>query len=130
MRAAKVTVLSSIPRRYIIAHAAAMHTGTDVDDTNAVFNGNSISITKMTMRIASMRSFRNDNTDLLTTTGWSVIRCTLMSGGAVFRKALIFSFTSSPNATTLYPGRISMENIKHRLLSTTLSEYWMYCDAS
>ena len=130
MRAAKVTVFNSMPNRYMMAHAAAMQTGTEVEETKAVRKGKRKSITRMTMMMASMRSFRKECTDLLTTTGWSVMRCTLMSGGAVARKVSISLLTSSPKATTLFPGRISIEKMRHWLPLTKLSEYWMYCDAS
>ena len=99
--AAKVTVFNSMPNRYMMAQAAAIQTGTEVDETKAVRKGKRKSITMMTMMMASMRSFRKERTDLLTTTGWAVMRCTLMSGGAVDRKVSISLLTSSPKATTL-----------------------------
>ena len=123
-------MFSSMPSKYMMAHVAAMHTGTEVDDTKAVRKGNKKSMTKITMRMASIRSLRKESTDLLTTTGKSVMRCTLMSGGAVAKKSLIILLTSSPKATILLPGRISMEKIKQGLLVTAVSEKAMYCDSS
>ena len=74
MSAAKVTVFSSKPIKYIMPSVAAMQIGTDVELIRAVRNGKSISITKMTMRMASSRSLRKERTDLSTTLGWSVMR--------------------------------------------------------
>ena len=107
-----------------------MHTGTEVEDTKAVRSGNKNSITKMTMMMASIKSFKKERTDLLTTSGWSVMRCTLMSGGAVAKKASITLLTCSPNSTMLLPERISMENIRQLLLLALASEYCMYCEVS
>ena len=78
--AASVTVFSSKPMKYMMPIVAAMHIGTEVELTSAVRSGNSISITKITISIASIRSFRNDRTDWSTTFGWSVMRCIWMSG--------------------------------------------------
>ncbi len=130
IRAARVTVFNSTPSRYIIAHVAATQTGTEVEETSAVRSGKRKSITRITMTTASTRSFRNESTDLLTTTGWSVMRCTRMSGGAVARNDSITLLTSLPKETILLPERISMEKMRQRLLVTDVSEYWMYFDSS
>ena len=60
INAAKVTVFSSNPKKYIIPNVAAIHIGTDVELTNAVRSGKSNSITIMTTSTASSKSLRND----------------------------------------------------------------------
>ena len=120
MRAARVTVFISKPRKYMMPSVAAMHIGTDVELTRAVFSGKSTSITMMTTRMASMRSFRNERTERSTTCGWSVMRCMWMSGGMFLAYSCITSSTWSPKATTLLPGRISMDSIRVRFFFTSL----------
>ena len=67
MRAAKVTVFSSMPKMYISPKVTAVQTGTLEPDTRAVRSGKSSSITAMTTKMEKRRSRRNDITDLLTT---------------------------------------------------------------
>ena len=84
IRAASVTVLRSMPVRYMTARATAVHTGTPELAMSAERIGKSISITKMTTSIEMTRSRRNENTDVPTTLGWSVIRESLTLSGRVF----------------------------------------------
>ena len=103
-----------------------MHIGTDVELMRAVRSGKSISITKMTMRMASRRSLRKERTDLSTTLGWSVMRWTWMSGVMVASYSLMMSSTLAPKSTTLLPGRISIESITQRLPRAEVSLYLMW----
>ena len=91
-----------------------MQMGTDVELTIAVRSGNSISITSITTRMASIRSFRNDFTDASTTRGWSVMRWMWMSGVDFCSNSAMISSTFSPNSTTLLPLRISSDSMMQR----------------
>ena len=110
MSAANVTVLRSMPQRYMNASVTAMQMGTPELAMRAERMGNSINMTTMTTSMEITRSRRNENTEFRTTLGWSVMRfiCTL-SGNVCWNAAKTAS-TSSPKATMLLSGRISTES--------------------
>ena len=69
IRAAKVTVLRSIPIRYITAIAMVVQIGTPELAIRADFNGKRISMTSITTSMAITRSLTNAHTDVSTTLG-------------------------------------------------------------
>ena len=121
--AARVTVFSSNPRKYMMPSVAAMQIGTDVELTSAVRSGKSSNMTTITTRMASIRSRRNDRTERSTTCGWSVMRWIWMSGVSVFSYSANTFSTFLPNSTTLFPLLISSESTIQRVLSVTESLY-------
>ena len=113
--AASVTVLSSMPNKYISPSVMAVQIGTPEPATSAVRNGKSRSITAITTSIDSTRSRRKEITDLLTTLGWSVMRCMFTSGGSSWRISSRMFSTFSPKATMLLPAHISIDIITQLL---------------
>ena len=69
IRAASVTVLRSIPIRYMIAMAMAVQIGTPELAIRADLSGKRISITSMTTIMAITRSLTNAHTEVSTTLG-------------------------------------------------------------
>jgi pyrimidine operon attenuation protein/uracil phosphoribosyltransferase len=69
IRAARDTVLRSIPVRNITATATAVHTGTPELAINADLIGKSISMTSITTSIDITRSLRKEITEDFTTHG-------------------------------------------------------------
>ena len=109
MRAARVTVLRFIPEKYITAIVMTVHTGTPELAIIAERNGKSISITKITTSIEMTKSLMKDQTDLLTTFGWSqILVIVTLSGSSPANSSRILS-TSFPNAVMSWSGRISRE---------------------
>ena len=69
MSAARVTVLRSIPIRYMMAMAMIVQIGTPELAIRADFSGKRISMTRITTIIAITRSLTNAHTDVSTTLG-------------------------------------------------------------
>ena len=67
--AARVTVFSSMPVRYIRPIQMAVQTGTPVDATRAVRSGKSSSMTAITTRMEMTMSRKKERTESLTTFG-------------------------------------------------------------
>ena len=74
MRAAKVTVFNSMPKRYIIPMLNAVQMGSPELAMRAVRKGNSSNMTTMTTIMEMSKSRRKELTDFCTTLGWSVMR--------------------------------------------------------
>ena len=101
MRAAKVTVFSSMPQRYINPMLMAVQTGRPELAMSAVRKGKSSSMTTMTTIIEMSKSRRKLLTDFCTTLGWSVMRYIFtLSGSDCLNSDSTFS-TSRPKATML-----------------------------
>ena len=71
---ASVTVLISILKAYMMAHVMVMVMGMLEAVIRAERTGKSISMTKITTRIAAPRSRKKEYTEVLTTLGRSVMR--------------------------------------------------------
>ena len=112
---ANVTVFSPIPVRNMTARATAVQTGTPELAIRADLTGKSMSITRMTTIIDITRSRRNENTELRTSLGWSVILVivTLSGSSCSYSSMTLSSFL--PNATMSLSARISTEIIRQEL---------------
>ena len=92
MRAARVTVFNSMPKRYISPMLMAVQMGRPELATRAVRKGKRSSITTMTTIMEMSRSRRKDLTERSTTLGWSVMRyISTLSGRVSLNSASTFS---------------------------------------
>ena len=82
IRAASVTVLSSMPAAYITATEINVLSGTVMAATMALLMGNSTIITRMIISIEISRSRRKSLTLSPTTFGWSAMRVSVTSSGS------------------------------------------------
>ena len=115
IRPASVTVFSPIPVRYMTARAIAVHTGTPELAISAERIGESMSITRITTNIEISRSLRKENTEFLTSFGWSVMRVSVtLSGMSCSNSARTLS-SFLPKATMSLSERISTEMIRAEL---------------
>ena len=125
IRAARVTVFTSMPTKNIIARAMAVHTGTPELAMRADLMGNIITITSMTTSIDISRSLTKENTEVATTRGWSLTLLRVTLSGRVEEYSPRTLSTSLPKATMLLSGRISTLIIRQeRPLYET---YWPGC---
>ena len=109
--AAKVTVLSGMPHRYITPTDMKVDNGMVMAATSAERNGKSSIITAMMMAIETKRSRRNEWTESPTTLAWSAMRSTETSSGSTSSmNCRSTSSTSSPYSTMLLPACISIES--------------------
>ena len=89
MRAAKVTMFSSMPIIYIMDTEMKVLNGIVMAATMAERKGNSTIITRMMMNMEMSKSRRKSLTLRLTTLGWSAMRVVVTSSGSSFsRKSL------------------------------------------
>ena len=121
IRAASVTVLSSMPAAYITATEINVLSGTVMAATMALLMGNSTIITRMIINIEMSRSRRKSLTLSPTTFGWSAMRVSVTSSGS---SVALYSFstlsTSLPYCTILLPGFISSESRMQRCPSCSI----------
>ena len=81
MRPAKVMMLSGMLHIYMTPTEQNVERGTMAPATNAVLQGNRISITMIMMTIASIRLTRKSLTEASTTLLWSVMHWMVTSSG-------------------------------------------------
>ena len=111
MRAASVTIFSSMPAIYMMATETKVLSGMVMAATMAERRGKSTIMTRMMMAMDMSRSRRKELTLIATTLGLSAIRVMVTSSGrSSARKASSTWSTSLPYCTTLLPGVISMES--------------------
>ena len=109
IKAARVTVFSSMLNVYMMASDMAVQIGIPELATKAERIGKSINMTSMTTMMEVTRSRRKDHTESPTTFGWLVILVMVTLAGSSFSNSSNNWSTSAPNSTMLLPGLISME---------------------
>ena len=114
IKAASVTIFSSIPAIYIMATDMNVLSGIVMAATIAERRGKRTIITRMITAIEMSRSLRKSRTLLPTTLGWSAILVIITSSGSSsLRKSDITLSTSFPYSTMLLPRFISIESNMH-----------------
>ena len=115
---ARDTVCKSMPAAHMIPRVERMEIGMADAATRATRVGSRMTVTRMTAMTAMANSFRKDAMALETASGTLEMVISRTSGGRDRAKRSITRPTSLPNWTTLLPGCISRETMRHFFPST------------